>query len=161
MNDTEQDVVVPLNSVDVEIRASRKKLDQDFKEFWEGEDAKSTGAPDPVARPEAEATLLSAEIIAERDRLRAENERLKVIEREVDIASDPDFQKTYVKPLSDTYASCLQELGQYFDAPADKVQKESVAADTLFRGAGHDLFDARQVRRQFPTARMLPGLFEG
>jgi len=37
----------------------------------------------------------------------------------------------------------------------------AVAADTLFRGAGHDLFDARQVRRQFLTARMLPGLFEG
>ena len=37
----------------------------------------------------------------------------------------------------------------------------AVAAHTLLRGAGHNLFDARQVRWQLLTARMLPGLFEG
>src|ERR1700682_4280867 len=37
----------------------------------------------------------------------------------------------------------------------------AVSAHTLFRSAGNDLFDARQVSRQLLTARMLLGRLEG
>jgi hypothetical protein len=128
---TEQDVVKPLSSVDTEIKASRQKLDRDFEQFWADEDAKQGSSrlravkvvaePEPVHEP-----AVNAEVLAERDRLRAENERLKAIEREVDITSDPDFQKTYIQPIAQVYGDWIQETAQYFDAEPERIQKEFV-----------------------------------
>jgi hypothetical protein len=103
--ETEQDVVKPLSSVDTEIKASRQKLDEDFKEFCREKDAEDA-EPKPLREsepaPEAAATAVPKDILAERDRLRSENERLKKIEMEVDITSDPDFQKQFTIPFVDT-----------------------------------------------------------
>jgi hypothetical protein len=59
MNNEDTEVIIPLpNSVDAEIRAGHRKLDQKFDEFWTEEDSKKPSAvmpdvrePEPVAQP--------------------------------------------------------------------------------------------------------------